>query len=160
MKDLKTPELTVQKEKEVHQLLTAINELIKTKSLRKEGFEKLQHIDADNLSVKNQVYYYYIKGKYYVLEFKESQSKELELLELANDCYSDMVTIAYYNNFSIKDSKNHFARAYCKYLIALHHSSNEVKIKLFQKAEQIADRVLNFEPNNSSFLWLKLQLTT
>lgn len=158
MKHLKTTEQTVQNEKEVYQLLTAIKELIKTKSLRKEGFEKLQQVDTDFLSVKHQVYYYYIKGKYYVLEFKESQSKDLELLELGNDCYSDMVAVAYQNSFSIEYAKNHFARAYCKYLIALQHSSTEVRWKLFQKSEQITDRILNYDPENASFLWLKSQL--
>lgn len=143
---------------ELYQLLTAIKELIKTKSLRKEGFEKLLEIDADTLSVKLQVLYYYIKGKYYVLEFKHSQHKDIELLQYANDCYSDMVTIAYHNSYSIKNTKRHFARAYCKYLIGLHHASNEVRIKLFQKVEQIVDRILHYDPDNPSFLWLKAQL--
>lgn len=157
MKHLSTAEQNAHN-KETYQLLKAIKELIKTNSLRAEGFKKLQGIDADNLSVKNQVFYYYIKGKYYVLEFKNFENKNLELLELANDCYSDMVAIAYDNEFSIKNTKNHFSRAYCKYLIAIHHSSEEVREKLTQKAMQIVDRSLNYSPENSSMLWLKAQL--
>lgn len=159
MKHLETTERIALKEKEVYQLLTAIKDIIKTKSLRNKGFEKLQQIDIDTLSVRNQVYCYYIKGKYYVLEFKNSCNKDLEILEFANDCYSDMVAVAYHNSFSIKDAKAHFARAYCKYLIANYHSSEAVSRKLFLKSEQITDRILNYDPENSSFLWLKSQLT-
>lgn len=153
-----TNEQIAHNNQEAGQLLTALKELIKTKSLRKDGFEKLLEIDADTLSVKHQVFYYYIKGKYYVLEFKDSQNKDIELLQYANDCFSDMVSIAYQNDFSIKDAKNHFSRAYCKYLIGLHHASKEVKTKLFQKVEQIVDRNLSYDSKNASFLWLKAQL--
>lgn len=153
-----TNEQIAHNDKDVQQLLTALKELVKTKSLRKAGFEKLQQIDADTLSVKHQVFYYYIKGKYYVLEFKDSQNKDVELLQYANDCYSDMVSIAYKNKFSLKEAKSHFARAYCKYLIATYHPSEDVKNKLFKKVEQISDRILNYNPNNESFLWLKAQL--
>lgn len=158
MTHLKTPEQIAHNDKDVQQLLTALKELVKTKSLRKAGFEKLQQIDADTLSVKHQVFYYYIKGKYYVLEFKDSNEKEIELLQYANDCYSDMVSIAYKNKFSLKEAKSHFARAYCKYLIATYHPSEDVKNKLFKKVEQISDRILNYNPDNESFLWLKAQL--
>lgn len=158
MTHLKTPEQIAHNDKDVQQLLTALKELVKTKSLRKSGFEKLQQIDADTLSVKHQVFYYYIKGKYYVLEFKDSQNKDVELLKYANDCYSDMVSIAYKNKFSLKEAKSHFARAYCKYLIATYHPSEDVKNKLFKKVEQISDRILNYNPDNESFLWLKAQV--
>lgn len=159
MTHLKTTEQIAHNDKEVGQLLTALKELIKTKSLRKEGFKKLLEIDADTLSVKDQIFYYYIKGKYYVLTFKDSDDKNLELLAYGNDCYTDMVSIAYDNDLPIKNAKWHFARAYCKYLIAIHHSSEEVKTKLFKKVKQISGRVLYYQPDNSSFLWLEAQLT-
>lgn len=157
MKILKTSELNAQN-KETYQLLNAIKELIKTNSLRQEGFEKLIQIDSEELCIKNQVFYYYIKGKYYVLTFKDQESRDLELLSYANDCYTDMVAIAYDNNFSITSAKNHFARAYCKYLIAENHTSEEVKAKLFQKVEQISNRILRYQPDNTSFHWLLSQI--
>ena len=159
MKNLKTPEQVAQENKDGKQLLTAIKEMIKTPVLRKEGFEKLLEIDSDLLSVENQVYYYYIKGRYHLLEFKNSTDKEdLELLYRADDCYNDMVTIAYQNDMNIPDPKFHFARAYAKYLIALNHSSDEVKKKLIHKAKQIIGRVLCYQPKNPSCLWLQKQL--
>ncbi|WP_335974036.1 hypothetical protein [Gaetbulibacter jejuensis] len=148
------------KERQDYQFLTAIKEMINSKSLREEGFNKLQQVDADTLSVKLQVYYHYIKGKYFVLTFKDSNDKDVELLQYANDCYSDMVSFAYKNKFSLKEAKSHFARAYCKYLIATYHPSEDVKNKLFKKVEQISDRILNYNPDNESFLWLKAQLAS
>lgn len=158
MKHTNASWLPAQKNRADRQLLIAIKEMIKTPSLRKEGFEKLQAVDAEILSVDNQVYYYYIKGKYYVLEFKASKGKDVELLNYANDSYSDMVAIAYDNNFPIKEAKRHFMRAYCKYLIAINQSSAEVKAKLFKKADQIIGRVLCYDADNDSCLWLQSQL--
>lgn len=154
MKHLKVSEQIAQQERRNNQLLTAIKEMIKTPSLRQEGFDKLLEIDADLLVVKNRIYYYYIKGKYYVLEFKDSNNKQIELLEFGNDCYTDMVAIAYENNFSIQETKFHFSRAYCKYLIGKHNSSKDIRRKLFRKVEQISERVLSYKSHNSSFLWL------
>ena len=102
MKHLKTPEQNAYQNKDTYQLLKAIKELIKTTSLRKEGFEKLLELDADSLSVNNEIYYHYIKGKYYVLAFKASQVKHIQCLEYANDCYSDMVATAYQNGINLK----------------------------------------------------------
>jgi len=147
-----------QKNKENYQVLNAIKELIKTHSFRQDGFEKLLQIDADSLSIKNQVFYHYIKGKYYILNFKDTDVKDLETLSYANDCYTDMVAIAYDNNFPIKDTKMHFARCYCKLLIFQQHSSEDVKAKLRLKIEQSAGRILNYKPDNSSFKWILSQL--
>lgn len=144
--------------KETYQLLTAIKEIVKTKLLRAEGFVKLQDIDADELSYKHQIYYYYIKGRYYVLTYKDSVEKDIELLNRGNDCYSDMVAIAFDNDISIQDPKRHFARAYCKYLLAQKHTSYEVKAKLLNKVKQITERMLHFKPDNASFNWLLSQL--
>ncbi|WP_452597568.1 hypothetical protein [Pontimicrobium sp. MEBiC01747] len=144
--------------KENYQLLTAIKEMVKTKSLRTEGFEKLQEIDADELSIAHQIYYYYIKGKYYVLTYKDAAEKDIELLNRGNDCYNDMVAIAFDNNVSIQNPKRHFARAYCKYLLAQKHTSQDVKVKLLNKVKQITDRMLHFKPDNESFIWLQSQL--
>ena len=146
------------KEFQNRQLLTAIKEMIKTPLLRQEGFKQLLKIDADSLFTGNQIYYYYIKGKYYVLTFKDALDKDTELLAYANDCYTDMVTIAYENGYPIKNGKYHFSRAYCKYLIAINHSSEEVKSKLFQKVAQITTRVLCYHPDNTSCKWLQSQL--
>ena len=140
------------------QLLKALNEMIKTPILQQEGFEKLQEIDADELCIENQVYYYYIKAKYYVLQFKNSTDKDLSLLEYANDYYTDMVVIAYENSFALQNPKRHFSRAYCKYLIASHITSEESKTRLLVKAEQIVNRVLRNNPTNRSCLWLKSEL--
>lgn len=147
-----------QKNKEDYQVLNAIKELIKTKLFREDGFEKLLQIDADTLSIKNQVFYYYVKGKYYVLNFKDADVKELEVIYRADDCYTDMVAIAYDNNFPIKETKFHFARCYCKLLIFQHHTSEDVKAKLRLKIEKTASRILNHRPDNSSFKWVLSQL--
>lgn len=141
------------KEKETYQLLKEIKEMIKTPVLRKKGFKMLMDIEVGRLSVTDQIFYYYIEGKYYVLTFKDSKHEDLVLLEKGNDCYTDMVAVAYENNLPIKNPKRHYARAYCKYLIAL-HSSEEVKMKLFRKVKQISGRVLCHQPENGSFLWL------
>ncbi|MGB1283660.1 MAG: hypothetical protein ACPG44_04270 [Polaribacter sp.] len=146
------------KNKDDYQVLNAIKELIKTKLFREEGFEKLLQIDADTLSIKNQVFYYYIKGKYYVLNFSEADTKDLEVIYRADDCYTDMVAIAYHNNHPIKDAKFHFARGYCKLLIFQEHTSKDVKAKLRLKIEKIAGRILNYQPDNGSFIWLLSQL--
>lgn len=157
MKHLKTTEQGAQ-QKETYQLLQEIKEMINSPLLREEGFRKLLEIDADTLTVSDQVFYYYIKGKYYVLTFKDSQDKDLELLAYGNDCYTDMVAIAYDNDIPIKNPKRHFARAYCKYLIAINQTSEEVKKKLFQKVKQISGRVLCYQPDNASFLWIESKL--
>lgn len=147
-----------QSAQENKELLTAIKNKIKNPTLRQEGFTELLEVDSDLLGVENQVYYYYIKGKYYVLEFKATENKDVELLSYGNDCYSDMVTIAYENNFSIENPKRHFSRAHCKYLIAINQPSEQVKEKLFKKATQIIGRVLCYRPDNARCLWLQSEL--
>ncbi|MDC9723429.1 MAG: hypothetical protein PSN34_11765 [Urechidicola sp.] len=158
MKKVNNSEHTAQNFKENFQLLTAIKEMVKTKSLRKEGFEKLQEIYPDELTPSNQVFYYYIKGRFYVLEYKSSPIKEIETLRRGDDCYSEMVCIAYNNKISIKQMSRHFSRAYCMYLLAMEDSSIESRERLLSKVDQICQRSLNYG-SNSSFLWLQEQLS-
>jgi len=139
---------------EIWQILTAAKELIKTKSYREEGFEKLQAIEADRLTPQQQIFYYYIKGKYYLLSYKNN-TNDVESLSWANDYYSDMVSVAFENNIRIKNPKRHFVRAYTKYLLAQTLSNQEKKEKLLGKVQQIITTALRFNPDNSSFIWLQ-----
>lgn len=144
--------------REMFQILNAIKELIKTKSFREEGFEKLKSIDVEELLPQQQIFYYYIKAKFYMLSYREAEVKDITLLEYADDFYTDMVTVAFKNEIRIKSPKNHFARAYCKYLLAQEHSNQQIREKLLAKVKQIVTTALRISPDNDSFMWLQSQL--
>lgn len=146
-----------QQSKENERCLIAIEALIKSKTYRELGLQKLNELDSDSLSPEHLVYYHYLNGRYYTYLYK--QEEDVEHLEWANDFFDDMVSIAYKNKVIIEDVRFLFSRAHVKFLLAGSVWDTERKPWLLQKARHITDTTLRFNPNNNSFLWLKDQLT-
>ena len=155
MESKKNP-LQLEKHKETERCLTAIESLIKSKTFRKLGFEKLNGLKTNTFSPEQLVHYHYLNGRYYVYLFK--QDGDIEHLEWANDFFDDMVTIAYEKKVRITDIRFLFSRAHTKYQLAGLVWDEQRKPWLLQKAEHITRIVLKFNPKNDSFLWLKAQL--
>lgn len=148
--------LQPQKSKEIERCLTAIESLIKTKTFRELGFEKLNELKTNTFSPEQLVRYHYLNGRYYAYLFK--QDGDIEHLEWANDFFDDMVAIAYKKKVRITDIRFLFSRAHTKYHLAKLVWDEQRKPWLLKKAEHITNTVLKFNPNNDSFLWLKTQL--
>ena len=156
MTHLESPEQVAQQFKENQRCLTAIESLIKSKTYRELGFEKLKEVDTNSLAPEHLVHYHYLNGRYYVYSFKQDQ--DIEHLEWANDFFDDMVSIAYQKKVRIKDVRFLFSRANVKFQLAGLVWDEDRKSWLLQKAEHICDTVLKFNSENDSFLWLKSQL--
>ncbi len=156
MKTAQNREQRTQQEKETRKCLEAIESLIRSKTFRELGFEKLNELDTDTLSPEHLVHYHYLNGRYCVYLYKQNQ--DIEHLEWANDFFDDMVSIAYENKVRIQEIRFLFSRAHVKFQLSRLVWDEERKPWLLEKAKHITNTVLKFNPKNESFLWLKLQL--
>ncbi|WP_298507433.1 hypothetical protein [uncultured Kordia sp.] len=112
--------------KKSQQYLTAIKEMIKTPSLRRLGFEKLQIIDHESLPKDLHVQYLYIRCRYHIFEFEYTFN--IEHLEFANDCTDEMVALAKENDVPLK-AKKVFRSCQSEILvIAPHEKSRYTKV--------------------------------
>ena len=143
--------------KDMKKQLENIESLIKSKTQRELGFEKLKELDTNSLTPEHLVFYHYLNGRYYVYLYREDQ--DIEHLEWANDFFDDMVSIAYEKKVRIKDVRLLFSRAHVKFQLAGLVWDEDRKPWLLQKSKHICDTVLKFNPQNDSFLWLKSQFT-
>lgn len=146
--------------KEIYKHLRRINDLIKNPLSGELGFEKLQEVNTEDFNPGLIMYYFYIKGKYYSLLYKYSDKSDVAYLELANDCFDDIVGVAKENGLIVKNIKYLFVRAHTKFLLSQGSKKEDVKTYFLAKAVHITDTTLRFHPSNSSFLWLQKQLTT
>ena len=146
-----------QNPKDTLRCLKAIRQLIKVPIHRKLGRELLDRIDCDNLESTQRVLYHYLYGRYHANLYKEE--KDIEDLEIANDFLDDMMAIAYEFKVKVTDPRMHFTRAHVKYQLAQLVWEEERKPWLLDKAKHITQTTLRFHPDNSSFIWLKGQLS-
>lgn len=141
--------------KETTKLLTAIRKLIKVKDYRQQSRQMLDTIDASQLAPVNKLEYLYIEGRYHYLMHKEHG--DIEALEWSNDYLDDMASFAYEHKLR-PQAPMLYTRAFVKYQLANLVWDEDRKPWLLEKAERITNTHLNFDPENSSFLWLKGQL--
>lgn len=149
---------TAQTEKETFQHLRNINELIKNPLGKESGFEKLGQIDPEELSPGLKMYFYYIKGKYYSLMYRSEESKNVELLKRANDCFDEIIYTAKENGLKIKNPKYHFVRAFTKFQLSEIYSSQALKEKFRNHSRYLTEQALKSYSDNSSLIWLKAEI--
>jgi hypothetical protein len=143
--------------KETQKCLDAIESLIKAKSYRELGMQKLNEMDTKSLSKEHLVTYHYLNGRYFLYKFQDEN--DLELLEWANDFFDSMFAIAFKLGIKIKDARLYFSRAYSKFRLYELIWDEERKPWLLKKATEITEKSLQFDPENESFQWLQKQLS-
>lgn len=151
-------ERTTQSEKETFQHLKNINGLIKNPLGRETGFEQLGQIDSEELSPGLKMYFYYLKGKYYSLSYRNAEDNEIELLERANDCFDEIVYTAKENNLRVKSPKYLFVRAFTKFQLSNNYSVQSRKEKFRNHSQHLTQQALNLYSDNSSLIWLKAEI--
>ena len=144
--------------KKIYTHLKRINDLIKNPLSRELGFEKLQEVDSETLNGGLCMYYYYVKGKYYSLLYRDAQDKDIELLLRANDCFDDLVFTARENDIQIKNVKYLFTRAQTKFALSQGVAKSELKQRFLSQAERLTTIALRTDATNSSFVWLNNQI--
>ncbi len=149
---------TAQIEKETFHHLRNINELIKNPLGKESGFEQLGNIDPDELSPGLKMYFYYIKGKYYSLMYRNDENKKVELLKRANDCFDEIIYTAKENGLKVKNPKYHFVRAYTKFQLSEIYSSQALKEKFRNHSRYLTEQALKTYGENSSLIWLKAEI--
>ncbi|KJJ39884.1 hypothetical protein [Aequorivita vladivostokensis] len=151
-------ERTAQIEKETFQHLKNINDLIKNPLGRESGFEQLNQIDSEELSPGLKMYFFYIKGKHYSLLYRNSEEKEIEILERANDCFDDIVYTAREHSVRVKSPKYLFVRAFTKFQLSERHSTQSLKEKFRNHSQHLTQQALNIYSDNNSLIWLKAEI--
>ena len=151
-------ERTAQIEKETFQHLQNINGLIKNPLGRENGFELLGQIDSDELSPGLKMYFYYVKGKYYNLEYRNNDDKNIELLERANDCFDEITYTAKVNGLRVKSPKYLFVRAFTKFQLSERHSAQILKEKFLNHSLYLTEQALKSNRDNNSLIWLKAEI--
>ncbi len=134
--------------------LKHLNSLIKKPSTSKEGFLKLQKIDLEKLTVGLQLYATYLKGKYYKLCYKNSEVKNLEDLERANEYFDEVIYIARENNIKLKNPKYKFIRANTKFELSIALKNAPRAEQLRNHAIHLTQTFLKYKPNDETFNWL------
>lgn len=151
-------ERTAQIEKKTFQHLQNINDLIKNPLGRESGFEQLGQIYPDELSPGLKMYFYYIKGKYYNLLYRNEGGKEIDLLERANDCFDEIIYTAKENGVRVKSPKYLFVRAFTKFQLSERYSTESLKEKFLNHSQYLTEQALKSNCENSSLIWLKSEI--
>lgn len=142
----------------MYQNLLVLESEIKDPKTRKGGYQALLEIDTDELSVPEEIFYLYIRGKYWTKLYRESSEKKVELLEMAHDYFSEMSDAARSGNLTIRSPRILFLKAHTTYLIGVHHKSLKVRESFISKAKFLAKISVKNYPENKSFVWLKAEL--
>lgn len=137
---------------EVFNYLKKLNILIKGEKTREQGFSRLKQIEKNNLSTGLEIYCHYLEGKYHSLRYREHG--KLEELELANDCFDEIIFTARDNNIFIKNPKYLFVRAHCKFQLAKALSKRPSKEHFYKHSKFLTEKALQYNPNCDNFKWL------
>lgn len=144
---------SVQKEEEPFSLLQQLNDEIKSRNTTRM-YNAYQQIDTLNLkgNVSCLMYAGYLKGKYYYLRFKQTDSHKL--LKKATVAYSSVFKLARMYRVSVKNPKYYFR--YSQTLFELSERSHCLfeQNRLRNKAYAIALHTSKDFPNSSSLKWL------
>ena len=151
-----TPQMT---DGEIFAVLKSINNWIKEETTRAEGFKILEQIEVYDLSPGLQMYYRYLKGKYYIRSWKASGKTDVELLERAHDQFEDIPHIAYQNHVKARNQKYLFVRIRTKFLLSqsLTGDVSEKFLEHARRLSKVADRLYP-EDASTSFAWIRKQL--
>lgn len=155
MKNAITSEQIARHYKKLQQFITAVKEMVKTPSLRKLGFEKLQNLDSESLPKDLYVQYIYIMCRYYTFEFDDSQN--IDDLEYSNDYVEDMVAAAREKEVQLT-AKQYFVRARIKYLLSIHAKKIDTRKYFHQRAVYLTNISKKKFPQSTQFNWLKSEL--
>jgi hypothetical protein len=147
---------TQQNPKEARRQLNAIECLIKSETYREMGIQMIEDIDTDKIPNELKVKKYYLQSRYRLYKYKATG--DIDELEWANDLLDDAFKKAYTYDLKLSDPKIYYSRAYTKFLLSTHIIDDKRREWLNKKAEKITKKYLSYDPNNSSFLWLKAQL--
>ncbi len=152
-------ESIISEDEKMFQHLQEIEAEIKNPLTREKGYAKLLEIDVEGLSVGLKIYYLFIRGKYFTKKYRLSKTKEIALLEYANDFFDDAVHLAKKEKVTIKSARILFLRTHTKYMIGLNHKSAVVREQFISKSKFLVEMSLRHFENNSSFLYLKAELS-
>lgn len=141
----------------VYKYLQRLNMLIKNRERAQEGYLALLAIDEDTLHPENSAYLAYLKAKYFAIQFRNSNEKNVELLLTANDFYDDVIAICRQHYLSATE-KMHFGRCHVKILLAFHHTLVKERHVYANQARDLLERSLQKCGLNSQFTYLKSKL--
>ncbi len=143
-------------DKETRRCLEAIEGMVKTKAYRKHGYQLLEKMDVDEMSIPNRLHLYYVKARYHDNQFIDTSNAEH--LESVNDLMDHLFAVAYQENQPVRDIRYFFTRANTKFELASMLQMGSRREWLLSKSKAITDKALEYHPDNRSFRWLKEQL--
>lgn len=144
-------------EKTMRTYLDSIKKRLKRKGESLQAYLDLLDLDSDSLPPICLVRLTYLKAKYFTLQFRNSEKKDVELLLKANDFYDDGIVICRQHNIRAS-AKMHFSRCHTKILLSIHHPKEQERHAYLHHAEKLVKRSLEKYGSDPQFDYLKSKL--
>ena len=142
----------------MHQSLITIREGLKNSETRIASYEELVSIDADVLSTKECILYYFIRGSYFYNKYRKAHHKSIAVLEISADYFDMMFSFARSQKHIIKNPCILYMVTSCTFQIGESHLNKRLASEYIAKAKKYVQTWLPFNNKHTGFVRLQEKL--